>query len=103
MYEAALTACFDAYNGRIPASAARKTFFRFGEQVAILEDATSAMQWLAACMSGSGKAQVSASQSYLKPERERRRGYCIEISPASGVYYSEQTILRAMAMLIILL
>ncbi|MER8910849.1 DUF982 domain-containing protein [Mesorhizobium sp. M0854] len=58
IYEAALRACFDAYNGRIPASAARKTFFRFGEQVAILEDATSAMQWLAACMSGSGKAQV---------------------------------------------
>ncbi|MER8509940.1 DUF982 domain-containing protein [Mesorhizobium sp. M0894] len=56
--EAALTACFDAYNGRIPASAARKTYFRFGEQVAIMEDATSAMQWLAACMSGSGKAQV---------------------------------------------
>ncbi|MER9707983.1 DUF982 domain-containing protein [Mesorhizobium sp. M0204] len=58
IYEAALTACFDAYNGRKPASAARKTFFRFAKQVAILEDATSAMQWLAACMSGSGKAQV---------------------------------------------
>ncbi|MER8394980.1 DUF982 domain-containing protein [Mesorhizobium sp. M1340] len=58
IHEAALRACFDAYNGRKPASAARKSFFRFAKQVVILEDATSAMQWLAACMSGSGKAQV---------------------------------------------
>lgn len=58
IYKAALRACFDAYDGRKCASAARKTFFRFAKQVAILEDATSAMQWLAACMSGSGKAQV---------------------------------------------
>ncbi|MER8440312.1 DUF982 domain-containing protein [Mesorhizobium sp. M1312] len=58
IYEDALRACFDAYNGRKPASAARKTFLCFAQQVAILEDATSAMQWLAACMSGSGKAQV---------------------------------------------
>ncbi|MES0032796.1 DUF982 domain-containing protein [Mesorhizobium sp. M0040] len=55
IYEAALRACFDAYKRRIPPSAARYTFFRFGEQVAILEDATCAMQWLAACMSGGGK------------------------------------------------
>ncbi|MER8886874.1 DUF982 domain-containing protein [Mesorhizobium sp. M0816] len=40
----ALRACFDAYNGPKPVSAARKTFFRFAKQVAILEDATSAMQ-----------------------------------------------------------
>ncbi|WP_352964761.1 DUF982 domain-containing protein [Mesorhizobium sp. M0815] len=57
IHEAALRACFDAYNGRKPASAARKSFFRFAKQVVILEDATSAMQ-LAACMSDSGKAQV---------------------------------------------
>ncbi|MER8727719.1 DUF982 domain-containing protein [Mesorhizobium sp. M1027] len=57
-FRPALRACFDAYNGRKPESAARKAVFRFAKQVAILEDATSAMQWLAACMSGSGKAQV---------------------------------------------
>ncbi|MER9579133.1 DUF982 domain-containing protein [Mesorhizobium sp. M0400] len=56
IHEAALRAC--SYNGRKPASAARKSFFRFAKQVVILEDATSAMQWLAACMSDSGKAQV---------------------------------------------
>lgn len=58
IYEAALRTCYDAYNGRTAVSAARKNFFRFAKQVAILEDATSAMQWLAACMLDSGKAQV---------------------------------------------
>ncbi|WP_348528964.1 DUF982 domain-containing protein [Mesorhizobium amorphae] len=54
-YEVALSACYDAYNGRKAVSAARHALLRFAEQAAILEDATSARQWLAACMSGSGK------------------------------------------------
>ncbi|MER9082068.1 DUF982 domain-containing protein [Mesorhizobium sp. M0895] len=49
IHEAALRACFDAYNGRKRASAARKSFFRFAKQVVILEDATSAMQ-MARCL-----------------------------------------------------
>ncbi|MBM2715103.1 DUF982 domain-containing protein [Mesorhizobium caraganae] len=55
IHEAALRACYDAYDGRKPVSAARNAFFGFAKRVAILEDATSAMQWLAACKSGTGK------------------------------------------------
>ncbi|WP_404927835.1 DUF982 domain-containing protein [Mesorhizobium sp. ORM16] len=42
--EAALKACYDAYDGRKPVSASRNAFFGFAKRVAILEDATSAMQ-----------------------------------------------------------
>ncbi len=55
IHEAALRACYDAYDGRKPVSVARNGFFGFAKRTAILEDATSAMQWLAACKSGSGK------------------------------------------------
>lgn len=55
IHEAALRACYDAYDGRKPVSAARNAFFGFAKRVAVLEDATSAMQWLAACKSGTGK------------------------------------------------
>ncbi|PDQ22590.1 hypothetical protein CN311_03175 [Mesorhizobium sanjuanii] len=58
IHEAALRACYDAYDGRKPVSTARNAFFGFAKRVAILEDATSAMQWIAACRSGSGKVQV---------------------------------------------
>ncbi|RNJ42628.1 hypothetical protein B5V01_03705 [Mesorhizobium erdmanii] len=58
IHEAALRACYDAYDGRKPVSTARNAFFGFAKRVAILEDATSAMQWLAACKSGTGKVQV---------------------------------------------
>ncbi|PZV34465.1 DUF982 domain-containing protein [Mesorhizobium kowhaii] len=58
IHEAALRACYDAYDGRKPVSTARNAFFGFAKRAAILEDATSAMQWLAACTSGSGKVQV---------------------------------------------
>ncbi|GLS35124.1 hypothetical protein GCM10010869_07120 [Mesorhizobium tianshanense] len=58
IHEAALKACYDAYDGRKPVSAARNAFFGFAKRAAILEDATSAMQWLAACNSGSGKVQA---------------------------------------------
>ncbi|UVK35545.1 DUF982 domain-containing protein (plasmid) [Mesorhizobium sp. AR10] len=58
VHEAALRACYDAYDGRKPVSAARNAFFGFAKRVAILEDASSAMQWLAACKSGTGKVQV---------------------------------------------
>ncbi|MFA1624916.1 hypothetical protein ACDY96_19580 [Rhizobium mongolense] len=49
---------YDAYDERKPVSAARNAFFGFAKQAAILEDATSAMQWLAACKSGTVKVQV---------------------------------------------
>ncbi|MET2832506.1 DUF982 domain-containing protein [Mesorhizobium shangrilense] len=55
IHEAALKACYDAYDGRIPVSAARNAFFGFAKRAAILEDATSAMQWLVACKSSTGK------------------------------------------------
>ena len=58
IHEAALRACYDAYDGRKPVSAARNAFFGFAKRAAILEDATSAMQWLAASESGSGKVQL---------------------------------------------
>ncbi|RUW46295.1 DUF982 domain-containing protein [Mesorhizobium sp. M1A.F.Ca.ET.072.01.1.1] len=58
IHEAALKACYDAYDGRKPVSAARNAFFGFARRAAILEDATSAMQWLAACKSGSGKVRA---------------------------------------------
>ncbi|WP_245433271.1 DUF982 domain-containing protein, partial [Mesorhizobium sp. WSM3866] len=55
---APLRACYDAYDGRKPVSTARNAFFGFAKRVAILEDPTSAMKWIAACRSGSGKVQV---------------------------------------------
>ncbi|UVK35650.1 DUF982 domain-containing protein (plasmid) [Mesorhizobium sp. AR10] len=58
IHEAALRTCYDAYDGRKPGSAARNAFFGFAKRAAILEDAISAMQWLAACKSGRGKVQV---------------------------------------------
>ncbi|TIP18505.1 DUF982 domain-containing protein [Mesorhizobium sp.] len=54
----ALRTCYDAYDGRKPVSAARNAFFGFARRAAILEDATSAMQWLATCKSGSGKVRA---------------------------------------------
>lgn len=47
IHEAALKACFDAYDGRKPVSAARNAFFGFARRAAMLEDATSGIQWLA--------------------------------------------------------
>ncbi|MEQ1954672.1 DUF982 domain-containing protein [Mesorhizobium sp. CN2-181] len=58
IHEAALWACYDAYDGRKPVSAARNVFFGFAKRAAILEDAISAMQWLAACKSGRGKVEA---------------------------------------------
>ncbi|RRH88739.1 DUF982 domain-containing protein [Mesorhizobium tamadayense] len=58
VHEAALKACYDAYDGRKPVSAARNAFFGFAKRAAILEDATFAMQWLAACKSGNGKERA---------------------------------------------
>lgn len=57
-YETALRACCDAYAGHIPVGAASNAFIGFAKRVAILEDPTSAMQWLAACKAGSGKVQA---------------------------------------------
>lgn len=57
-YQAALRACYDAYNGRTFLSAACNAFVGFAKRAAILEDPTSAMQWIAACKSGSGKVQA---------------------------------------------
>ncbi|RUW46296.1 DUF982 domain-containing protein [Mesorhizobium sp. M1A.F.Ca.ET.072.01.1.1] len=57
-YETALRACCDAYAGHIPVAAASNAFIGFAKRVAILEDPTSAMQWLAACKAGSGKVQA---------------------------------------------
>ncbi|BAB54576.1 DUF982 domain-containing protein [Mesorhizobium japonicum] len=58
IHEAALRTCYDAYDGRKPVSVARNAFFDFAKRAAILEDAVSAMQWLAVCKSGGGKVQV---------------------------------------------
>ncbi|RRH93201.1 DUF982 domain-containing protein [Mesorhizobium tamadayense] len=58
IHEAALKACYDVYDGRKPVSAAHNAFSGFAKRAAILEDATSAMQWLAACKSGTGKVQI---------------------------------------------
>ncbi|RWB93084.1 DUF982 domain-containing protein [Mesorhizobium sp.] len=57
-YETALRACCDAYAGHIPVGAASNAFIGFAKRVAILEDPSSAMQWLAACKAGSGKVQA---------------------------------------------
>ncbi|BCH19860.1 DUF982 domain-containing protein [Mesorhizobium sp. L-2-11] len=57
-HDAALRACYEAHAGRELVSAARNAFLGFAKQAAILEDATSAMQWLAACKSGSGKVRA---------------------------------------------
>lgn len=58
LHEAALKACYDAFDGRKPVSAAHNAFSGFAQRAAILEDATSGMQWLAACKSGSGKVRA---------------------------------------------
>ncbi|RWN65179.1 MAG: DUF982 domain-containing protein [Mesorhizobium sp.] len=58
IHEAALRACYDAFDGRKPVSVAHNAFSSFAKRAAILEDATSAMQWLAACKSGSGKVRA---------------------------------------------
>ncbi|BCG83351.1 DUF982 domain-containing protein [Mesorhizobium sp. 113-3-3] len=58
VYQTALRACYDAYEGRNPVCAARNAFFGFAKRAAILEDATSAMQWLAACKSGGGRVRA---------------------------------------------
>ncbi|MER9333108.1 DUF982 domain-containing protein [Mesorhizobium sp. M0293] len=58
IHEAALRACYDAYDRRKPVSVARNAFVGFAKRAAILEDATSAIQWLAACKSGTGKVQA---------------------------------------------
>lgn len=57
-HETALKACHDAYTGHQPVSAACNAFVGFAKRVAILEDSTSAMQWIAACKAGSGKVQA---------------------------------------------
>ncbi|RRH80311.1 DUF982 domain-containing protein, partial [Mesorhizobium tamadayense] len=41
-----------------PGSVARNAFLGFAKRAGILEDSTSAMQWLAACMTGSGKVRA---------------------------------------------
>lgn len=51
MHEAALKVCYDACEGRMPISAACDAFCGFAKRVGILEDQTSAMQWIAACKS----------------------------------------------------
>lgn len=58
VHETALKACHDAYDGRIPPSAACAAFCGFAKRAAILEDPTSAMQWIAACTTGSGKVKA---------------------------------------------
>lgn len=55
IHETALKACYDAYDGRKPLSAARQAFQGFAKRVAILEDPSSAMQWIGACKSVTGK------------------------------------------------
>ncbi|CAN7742594.1 DUF982 domain-containing protein [Mesorhizobium sp. LjNodule214] len=57
-HDAALRACYDAHAGGELVKAARNAFLGFAKQAAILEDATSAMKWLAACKSGSRKVRV---------------------------------------------
>jgi hypothetical protein len=51
MHETALRVCYDAYEGRKPINVARDAFCGFARRVGILEDQTSAMQWIAACKS----------------------------------------------------
>lgn len=58
IHETALRACYDAHDGHKPVSAARNAFRGFAKRAGILEDSTSAMQWIAACKSGSGRVQV---------------------------------------------
>ncbi|CDX35045.1 DUF982 domain-containing protein [Mesorhizobium sp. ORS 3428] len=58
IHETALKACCDAYDGNKPLSAARAAFYGFAKRAAILEDPTSAMQWIAACKTGGGKRSV---------------------------------------------
>ncbi|MER8522714.1 DUF982 domain-containing protein [Mesorhizobium sp. M1338] len=54
-HETALRTCHDAYHGHKPVGAARNALYDFAKQVGILEDATSAMQWIAACKAGTAK------------------------------------------------
>ncbi|RWD49618.1 MAG: DUF982 domain-containing protein [Mesorhizobium sp.] len=49
IHATALRVCYDAYDGRKPISAARDAFCDFAHRFGILEDPTSAMQWIAAC------------------------------------------------------
>ncbi|MBA1142350.1 MULTISPECIES: DUF982 domain-containing protein [Mesorhizobium] len=58
IHEAALKACYDVCDGRKPGGVARNAFLGFAKRAGILEDSTSAMQWLAACKSGSGKVRA---------------------------------------------
>lgn len=55
IHETALKACYDAHAGRKPLSAARQAFQGFAKRLAVLEDSTSAMQWIGACKSVTGK------------------------------------------------
>ncbi|RWE21474.1 MAG: DUF982 domain-containing protein [Mesorhizobium sp.] len=48
-HQIALRACYDAYEGQKPISAAEQAFLDFAKSAAILEDPISAMQWMAAC------------------------------------------------------
>ncbi|TIO73389.1 DUF982 domain-containing protein [Mesorhizobium sp.] len=57
-HETALRACHDAYSGHKYLSAACNAFVAFAKRAAILEDPTAAMQWIAACTTGSGKMQT---------------------------------------------
>jgi hypothetical protein len=58
IHETALRACHDAHDGHKPVSAARNAFLGFAKRAGILEDPTAAMQWIAACKSGSGRVQA---------------------------------------------
>ncbi|RWJ39763.1 MAG: DUF982 domain-containing protein [Mesorhizobium sp.] len=53
IHDTALRVCYDAYHGRKCLNAAREAFCDFAQRVAILEDQTSAMQWIAACKAAS--------------------------------------------------
>ncbi|MDX8437817.1 DUF982 domain-containing protein [Mesorhizobium abyssinicae] len=58
IHQTALRACFDAHDGHKPIGAAHNAFLGFAKRAGILEDPNSAMQWVVACKSGSGKVQV---------------------------------------------
>jgi hypothetical protein len=58
IHQTALRTCFDAHDGYKPIGAAHNAFLGFAKRAGILEDPTSARQWIAACNSGSGKVQV---------------------------------------------
>ncbi|WP_051505825.1 autoinducer binding domain-containing protein [Mesorhizobium sp. WSM2561] len=54
----ALRACYDAHDRHKPLSVARDAFLGFVKRAGILEHPASAMKWIAACPSGSGKVPV---------------------------------------------